>query len=51
MVAVWLLVTVVNLLINPLPWQRYYLVLISIMVLLVAVGVTSTVRFVRAARR
>lgn len=44
---VWLLITVLNLLINPLPWQRYYLPEIPIMTLLVAIGVMSIVRLVQ----
>lgn len=44
---VWLLVTVANLLINPLPWQRYYLPLIPIAALLAAVGAH---RLIQAAR-
>jgi 4-amino-4-deoxy-L-arabinose transferase-like glycosyltransferase len=44
---VWLLVTVANLLINPLPWQRYYLPLIPIMTVLVAIGVMGIFKIVR----
>ncbi|MEZ4670397.1 MAG: phospholipid carrier-dependent glycosyltransferase [Anaerolineae bacterium] len=46
-VLIWLLVTVLNLLINPLPWQRYYLVLIPIMTLLAAVGTSTLYRIFR----
>ncbi|MCA0457334.1 MAG: phospholipid carrier-dependent glycosyltransferase [Chloroflexi bacterium] len=44
----WLLVTFANLLINPLPWQRYYLPEIPIMTLLATVG---TVRLILRPRR
>lgn len=47
---IWLLVTVVNLLINPLPWQRYYLPLIPIMTLLAAIGVVKVVKRQRRTR-
>ncbi len=47
---VWLLVTIVNLLINPLPWQRYYLPLIPITTLLAAIGVIGAVKVVRQRR-
>jgi 4-amino-4-deoxy-L-arabinose transferase-like glycosyltransferase len=46
-ISAWLLVTVVNLLINPLPWQRYYLPLIPIAALLAALGAR---RLIQAAR-
>ena len=39
----WLLVTLANLLINPLPWQRYYLPEIPIMTLLAAVGIVRII--------
>jgi hypothetical protein len=35
---VWLLVSLVSLLVNPLPWQRYYLPLVPVAILLAAVG-------------
>ena len=41
---VWLLVTVASLLLNPLPWQRYYLPLIPVATVLVGVGVSALVR-------
>ncbi len=44
---VWLLITVLNLLINPLPWQRYYLPEIPIMTILVAIGVMSIVKLIQ----
>ncbi len=47
---VWLLITLVNLLINPLPWQRYYLPLIPIDTLLIAIGVMSIVKVMRQRR-
>ncbi|MBI1281196.1 MAG: phospholipid carrier-dependent glycosyltransferase [Anaerolineaceae bacterium] len=47
---VWLLITLLNLLINPLPWQRYYLPLIPIDTLLAAIGVMSIVKIIRQRR-
>jgi hypothetical protein len=47
---IWLLVTIANLLINPLPWQRYYLPLIPIATLLAAIGVMGVVKVVRERR-
>ncbi len=44
---IWLLGTVANLLINPLPWQRYYLSLIPIAAVLAAIGVMSIIKRVR----
>ena len=44
---IWLLITLLNLLINPLPWQRYYLPLIPIDTLLAAIGVMSIIRVLR----
>lgn len=43
-VMIWLLVTILNLLINPLPWQRYYLPLIPIATLLAAVGAVRLIK-------
>ena len=47
----WLLVTLATLLVNPLPWQRYYLPLLPIVVLLAAWGggwlLTLTRRYFR----
>lgn len=48
---IWLLVTVANLLINPLPWQRYYLPLIPIAALLAAVGAHRLIQAARARMR
>jgi 4-amino-4-deoxy-L-arabinose transferase-like glycosyltransferase len=45
--AVWLLVMVANLLINPIPWQRYYLPLIPITTLLAGIGALAVYRLVR----
>ncbi len=44
---IWLLITLLNLLINPLPWQRYYLPLIPIDTLLAAIGVMSIIKILR----
>jgi len=44
---IWLLITLLNLLINPLPWQRYYLPLIPIDTLLAAIGVMSIVKVIQ----
>ena len=40
----WMLVTVVSLLANPLPWQRYYLGLIPLATLLAGIGAYGLVR-------
>ncbi len=45
--VIWLLITLLNLLINPLPWQRYYLPLIPIDTLLAAIGVMSIIKVLR----
>jgi hypothetical protein len=45
--SVWLLVMVANLLINPIPWQRYYLPLIPITTLLAGIGALAAYRLVR----
>ncbi len=47
-VLVWLAVVVVTLLINPLPWQRYYLALYPIAALLTAVGIHTLIRQISA---
>lgn len=36
--VIWLAITIASLLINPLPWQRYYLPLIPIVTLLAGIG-------------
>ncbi len=46
-VLVWLGITLVNLLINPLPWQRYYLAQIPIMALLAGLGILMVYRRLR----
>jgi hypothetical protein len=45
--VMWLLVTIANLLINPLPWQRYYLPLIPITTLLAAIGIFTLIQLFR----
>jgi hypothetical protein len=45
--GVWLLVMVANLLINPIPWQRYYLPLIPITTLLAGIGALAAYRLVQ----
>jgi 4-amino-4-deoxy-L-arabinose transferase-like glycosyltransferase len=45
--GVWLLVMVANLLINPIPWQRYYLPLIPITTLLAGIGALAAYRLIR----
>lgn len=42
-VLVWLAVIVVSLLVNPLPWQRYYLALYPLAAVLTAMGVVSII--------
>jgi 4-amino-4-deoxy-L-arabinose transferase-like glycosyltransferase len=44
---VWTLITVASLLVNPLPWQRYYLPLIPPMTILVGIGFLNVWRFVQ----
>jgi 4-amino-4-deoxy-L-arabinose transferase-like glycosyltransferase len=44
---VWLLITVASLLVNPLPWQRYYLPLILPMTILAGIGFLNVWRFVQ----
>jgi hypothetical protein len=50
LLVVWLLVTVLNLLINPLPWQRYYLPLIPITSVLAGVALMALVKLVKDRR-
>jgi Dolichyl-phosphate-mannose-protein mannosyltransferase len=47
---VWLGVTVLSLLLNPLPWQRYYLPLYPIAALLAAMGITVIYRWIHGWR-
>ena len=49
-VLVWLAVTVVSLLVNPLPWQRYYLALYPLAALLTAIGTVTLSRWVSQRR-
>lgn len=48
---IWLAATVAFLLVNPLPWQRYYLTLIPVAALLVGVGVGWLVERLQARYR
>ncbi len=48
LVAVWLIVTLATLLINPLPWQRYALPLIPLTILLAAIGTVNLIQRVRS---
>ena len=41
LVGVWLAVTVANLLLNPIPWQRYYLPLIPVYAVLIGMAVNT----------
>lgn len=43
----WLLVTIASLLVNPLPWQRYYLPLYPLAALLAGIGLLTIIRFVQ----
>ncbi len=43
---IWLAVTLVMLLLNPLPWQRYYLPLIPIFTLFSALGLQAVLRLI-----
>lgn len=42
-VMIWLAVTLVSLMVNPLPWQRYYLPLFPIVTLLAVIGLADSV--------
>ncbi len=44
---VWVLVTVASLLVNPLPWQRYYLPWLPVMTVLAGVGLLAARRLAR----
>lgn len=43
-VVFWLGIVIASLLVNPLPWQRYYLPLLPIVSLLTAIGMIGTLR-------
>lgn len=45
--VVWLLVTAANLMLNPLPWQRYYVVLIPVATVLASTGLLVFWRLIR----
>ena len=45
-VLVWLAVTVASLLVNPLPWQRYYLMLYPLAAVLTAIGTVSVMQWI-----
>lgn len=47
LVGVWLAVTVANLLLNPIPWQRYYLPLIPVYAVLIGMAVNALLVGVR----
>ncbi len=47
----WLGVTIVSLLVNPLPWQRYYLPLYPVATLLTGVGLQAAVRLIVQKRK
>ncbi|MBA3868693.1 MAG: glycosyltransferase family 39 protein [Anaerolineae bacterium] len=49
-VLVWLVVTVASLLVNPLPWQRYYLALYPLATLLAAIGVVAIIGWLNQRR-
>lgn len=46
-VLVWLLVTAASLLVNPLPWQRYFIPLIPVVTLLSGIGIEGLARRLR----
>jgi|FLYN01.1.fsa_nt_gi 4-amino-4-deoxy-L-arabinose transferase-like glycosyltransferase len=48
---VWLAVTLLSLLVNPLPWQRYYLPLYPAAALLAGVGLQTAVRLIVQKRK
>lgn len=47
---VWLAVVIASLLVNPLPWQRYYLALYPLATLLTALGIATLHRLISANR-
>ncbi len=49
-VLVWLAITIASLLVNPLPWQRYYLALYPLAALLTAIGTVSIIRWLNQRR-
>lgn len=51
LVVIWLTLTALVLLANPLPWQRYYLPLIPPLALLSALGVVRLARWARSSAR
>ncbi|MCB9452593.1 MAG: phospholipid carrier-dependent glycosyltransferase [Anaerolineaceae bacterium] len=46
-ILAWVGVTLLSLLVNPLPWQRYYLALYPVAALLAGIGLLAVVRWVR----
>lgn len=46
-VFVWLLITLLALMSNPLPWQRYYVPLIPLATLLVGIGLSAMIHLIR----
>ncbi|RMF82112.1 MAG: phospholipid carrier-dependent glycosyltransferase [Chloroflexi bacterium] len=50
-VLVWLVVTAASLLLNPLPWQRYYLPLIPILALFAGITLTVIIRLIVQKRK
>jgi len=44
---VWFLITVASLLVNPLPWQRYYLPLLPVSTILAGIGLLKVIQFVQ----
>jgi hypothetical protein len=47
----WLGITALSLLVNPLPWQRYYLPLYPIVSLLAGIGLQTTIRLIVQKRK
>jgi 4-amino-4-deoxy-L-arabinose transferase-like glycosyltransferase len=46
-VLLWLAIIITSLLVNPLPWQRYYLALYPVVAVLTAVGVVAIIRWIQ----
>jgi hypothetical protein len=49
-VLIWLVITIASLLVNPLPWQRYYLALYPLATLLTAMGLVTIMRWLNQQR-
>jgi hypothetical protein len=50
-VLLWLAITIASLLVNPLPWQRYYLPLYPVSALLAVIGMQTVIRWIVQKRK